>query len=186
MIQEIEIKLRIPSREEAHARLNGLGFQILHPRIFERNHVFDTPDAALRSSRRLLRLRDAGGLVTLTFKGPATTGKHKSREEREVHADSFDGMQLILERLGYRVTFRYDKHRTEYGIPGAHGVATVDETPAGTFMELEGEPEWIDRTAAALGFSEADYITASYASLYAAAIAKSGPTEAAPPAEPEP
>ena len=166
MIQETEIKLRVPTPEHAHQLLLLHGFEVLHPRIFERNHIFDTADATLRQSRRLLRLRDAGGLVTLAFKGPAQTGKHKSREEREVHPDNFDQMQIILERLGYQVTFRYDKYRTEYARPEADGIATVDETPAGTFMELEGEPAWIDRTAAELGFSEADYITASYASLY--------------------
>ena len=45
-------------------------------------------------------------------------------------------------------------------------MVTIDETPIGTFLELEGEPEWIDRTAALLGFTTGDYVTASYASLY--------------------
>jgi adenylate cyclase class 2 len=186
VIQETEIKLRVPSPDRAHSLLVQQGFEILHPRTFERNHIFDTPEASLRGSRRLLRLRDAGGVATLTFKGPAETGKHKSREEREVHPDSFDGMQIILERLGYQISFRYDKYRTEYARPGSHGIATIDETPAGTFMELEGEPAWIDRTAAALGFTESDYITASYANLYLAASAKSGPVETAPESPPEP
>ena len=168
---ETEIKLRVASPEHAAAQLLQHGFAILHPRIFERNLIFDTPDAALRNSKRLLRLRDAGGLITLAFKGPASEGKHKSREEREVHPDSFEEMQTILERLGYQVTFTYDKHRTEFQRPGEPGIAVIDETPVGTFMELEGTPEWIDRTAAELGFSEADYILASYASLYSQASA---------------
>ncbi len=156
--------------------LAGHGFEVLHPRIFERNLIFDTPDSTLRNSRRLLRLRDAGGAVTLTFKGPATEGKHKSREEREVHPDNFEGMQIILERLGYAVSFRYDKFRTEFHRPGEAGIATIDETPAGTFMELEGDPAWIDRTATLLGFGEADYILASYAAIYSAVISEPTPT----------
>jgi len=48
----------------------------------------------------------------------------------------------------------------------AGGVATLDDTPIGVFLELEGAPGWIDRTARLLGFAEQDYITASYRSLY--------------------
>jgi adenylate cyclase, class 2 len=181
--RETEIKLRVRSPEHATSILTQHGFEILHPRIFERNLIFDTPDSALRNSKRLLRLREAGGTVTLAFKGPGETGKHKSREEREVHPDNFDGMQIILERLGYRIAFRYDKYRTEFTRPGSKGIATIDETPAGTFMELEGEASWIDETAATLGFTEAEYITASYATLYI--NAKSGPTETVPASPPE-
>jgi adenylate cyclase, class 2 len=185
---ETEIKLRVENPDDAHRLLVDHGFGILHARVFERNLIFDTPDFSLRSSGRLLRLRAAGGTVTLTFKGPGEAGKHKSREEHEVHPDSFGDMETILKRLGYQVTFEYDKHRTEYHRPGVAGTATIDETPAGTFMELEGEPDWIDRTAAELGFHEADYILASYATLYvqAAASAKSGPAETAPGSPPEP
>jgi adenylate cyclase class 2 len=43
---------------------------------------------------------------------------------------------------------------------------TLDETPIGIYAELEGEEAWIDETAKALGFLEADYITASYGALY--------------------
>ena len=45
-------------------------------------------------------------------------------------------------------------------------MATLDETPIGMFMELEGTPTWIDRTARKLGFGQPDYITASYGRLY--------------------
>ena len=42
----------------------------------------------------------------------------------------------------------------------------LDETPIGNFLEIEGRPKWIDRTARVLGFSAGDYITTSYGSLY--------------------
>ncbi len=170
---ETEIKLRVENPAAAQALLAAHGFEVLHPRVFERNLVFDTPDLSLRKSSRLLRLREAGGLVTLTFKGPAEAGKHKSREELEIHPDTFDNMQTILERLGYQITFTYDKYRTEFHLPNSPGIATIDETPAGTFMELEGTAEWIDHTAAALGFLESDYVLASYATLYSRATGPS-------------
>jgi len=189
--RETEIKLRLETPETALELLRAHRFEILHPRIFERNLIFDTPDRQLRNSRRLLRLREAGPKVTLTFKGPSDTAKHKSREEREVHPGDFEEMRVILERLGYEVSFTYDKFRTEFSRPGDDGIATLDETPVGTFMELEGDPAWIDRTAAELGFTESDYITASYASLYLKALpskatAKSEPVAKAPASPPEP
>ena len=75
-------------------------------------------------------------------------------------------MTAILEQMGYRQTFRYEKFRTEYRLSDSGGVATLDETPAGAFLELEGEPAWIDEVAGKLGFNESDYITASYIQLY--------------------
>jgi adenylate cyclase class 2 len=62
--------------------------------------------------------------------------------------------------------FRYEKYRAEYRRQGSSGVATVDETPIGTYLELEGNARWIDRTAKQLGFTQEQYITASYGSLY--------------------
>ena len=58
--------------------------------------------------------------------------------------------------------FRYEKYRTEFRQPRRAGVAMLDETPVGVYLELEGTPHWIDRTARRLGFQESDYITASY------------------------
>ena len=45
------------------------------------------------------------------------------------------------------------------------GIVTIDETVIGIFLELEGAAEWVDRTAAQLGYSPDDYLTVSYASL---------------------
>ena len=42
----------------------------------------------------------------------------------------------------------------------------LDETPIGTFLELEGPARWLDQTAKDLGCSKNDYIFLSYARLY--------------------
>ncbi|MBV9743453.1 MAG: hypothetical protein JO099_06800, partial [Acidobacteriia bacterium] len=67
--------------------------------------------------------------------------------------------------LGFQRVFRYEKYRTEFR-RGRKGVVTLDETPIGTYLELEGPPDWIDGTAALLNFQENDYITLSYGRLY--------------------
>lgn len=165
--QETEIKLKAPSPEAAAELLTTHGFRISKPRIYERNSVFDTEARDLRNSRRLLRVREAGEECKLTFKGPPTQGRHKSREELEMKVSDARMFELILNRLGYRRSFVYEKYRTEFEDETGEGVATLDETPIGTFLELEGTANWIDRSAARLGFQESDYIVKSYGALYA-------------------
>lgn len=163
---ETEIKLAVDSVQMARRLLRAAGFRIFRPRVFESNTVFDTLTHTLRRKRTLLRVREAGKRATLTFKGVPLAGKHKSREEIETEIPSARAMTQILERLAFQPSFRYEKYRTEYRAHGGPGVATLDETPIGVYIELEGGARWIDRMARELGFQESDYITASYARLY--------------------
>lgn len=164
--REIEIKLSVESAREARSRLLGAGFQLAKKRLFEKNTLYDTEGFDLRRSSCLLRVREAGTSYKLTFKGVPEVGKYKSREEIETDIDDGPAFEAILARLGYSPVFRYEKYRTEFEAQGGKGVATLDETPIGTYLELEGDPDWIDRTARKLGYEEKDYITASYGRLF--------------------
>ena len=150
----------------ARKLLRGEGFRVIKRRVFEVNTVYDTPGLDLRNASTLLRVRSAGRVGTLTYKGQPAVARHKSREELEVAIPDAHMMGAILERLGFHPAFRYEKYRTELGQPGHSGIATIDETPIGVYVELEGQPAWIDRTARRLGFAEEDYINLSYARLY--------------------
>jgi len=163
---ETEIKLVAHDAAAAGRLLRKAGFRVTRRRVFEANTVFDTADRGLRQASLLLRLREAGGMATLTFKGPPLLARHKTREELEATLSSAGTCGLILERLGYQPVFRYEKYRTEFRAPGSSGLATLDETPIGVYVELEGSPRWIDGTARRLGFRERDYITESYGRLY--------------------
>jgi len=164
--QETEIKLAVANINAARGMLRAAGFRVWKRRVFESNTVFDTPELTLRQAGLLLRMRQAGSVRTLTYKGPSIPGKHKSREELELVIPDARVMIAIIERLGYHPVFRYDKYRTEFKQFRGRGVAVLDETPVGVYLELEGAARWIDRTARKLNFSEQDYITVSYASLY--------------------
>jgi adenylate cyclase class 2 len=164
--REVEIKLRVPDPRAAHRLLRGAGFRVSRSRVFEANTVFDTRGLTLRRKALLLRMREAGGRTILTYKGTPAVARHKSREELEVELPGPGPVAAILDRLGFHPVFRYEKYRTEFQAPGSRGVATLDETPIGLYLELEGAPGWIDRTARKLGFAESDYITASYGRLY--------------------
>jgi len=164
--QEIEIKLAIPDAPFGRLLLRQAGFTVARRRVFECNIVFDTARLALRKTRRLLRVRQVAGQTRLTYKGAPLVARHKSREELEMPLDAPDVFVAILDRLGYRPTFRYEKYRTTYHEAGVAGEIVLDETPIGVYLELEGSPRWIDRTARRLGFHQSDYITASYVRLY--------------------
>lgn len=120
----------------------------------------------------------------LTFKRPTAQqaaapssrypsfGSHKVRDEIEAQATDTANLVKIFEGLGMRGWFRYEKYRTTYKLPATKSWARdllieVDETPIGTFVELEGPPAAIDRAAAELGYSKRDYILTNYLALYA-------------------
>jgi len=147
------------------ALLRRAGFRVLKPRVLETNTVFDTPERLLRLTGRLLRVRKAGNTGTVTYKGPQDSSRHKSREELETTVADSDVMASIASKIGFEPIFRYEKYRTEYQRERG-SMATLDETPIGVFIELEGPPEWVDKLTSELGFSAVDQITLSYGALY--------------------
>jgi adenylate cyclase, class 2 len=169
MRHEIEIKLPVADRRAIRRRLGELGFKPAVKRHFERNSLLDFPDRRLRKEGCLLRLRYAGGRSLLTFKGRRVrSGRFKVRPEIETRLTDGALVLDILERLGLRVAFRYEKYRTIFHRatdPGDTEIA-YDETPIGTYLELEGPRRWIDRVAGELSYRPTDYITASYGRLY--------------------
>ena len=173
------------------------------PRVHEMNLIFDTPDGGLAKHGQLLRIRTeapasakkgARGKVArrtvLTFKSPPEElaigdvghvgdRRHKVREEIETELTDGATMQRIFEGLGLRGWFRYEKYRTTYVLPGRHAWAKgllieVDETPIGTFVELEGAAAAIDQAAKELGYSPKEYVLKNYLVLYVEDCKKRG------------
>lgn len=163
---EIEIKLAVQNAGAVRRALRKLGFAPAG-RERERDTLLDTSDLALRHAHSLLRLRRTSRHWILTYKGPpASDPRYKSRPEFETQVADGTRLLQIFEQLGYRPAFVYEKMRTDYRPARGTGVASLDVTPIGTYLELEGPRAWIDRTARALGFAPGQYITKSYGTLY--------------------
>jgi adenylate cyclase, class 2 len=162
--QEVEIKFRIKDIGGITHSLRDLGFQLLTKRTHEMNTLYDLPGEPLRTRGDLLRLRQYGDRWTLTFKSKGTPGRHKSRTEIETRVENGPAMAGILEGAGFAPGFKYEKYRTEWTDNQGHVV--VDETPIGSFGEIEGSPKWIDSVAERLQITEDQYITDSYAVLF--------------------
>jgi adenylate cyclase, class 2 len=188
--REVEIKLRVADAPALLKRLHGLG-ATSHGRVLEQNTLYDTPGSYFRSRSRLLRLRietpsPGPGPVraVLTAKAPTPVAgagsrrqrksRFKERLERELVVKDPHRWPSILRSLGLRPAFRYEKYRSEFRLPGVH--VYLDETPAGSFLELEGSPRAIDRAAKALGFTRLEYFRGTYWDVYAADCRRKGLT----------
>jgi len=162
---ETEVKIRLEDPVGFCRRLDGLNPGILSARHFEDNHLFDFPDNSLRTGQCLLRVRFAAGECLLTYKGPPRRdGIFKTREELETRVEDAAAILQVLERIGMRVCFRYQKYRREFLVDAVH--VAVDETPIGDYAELEGSEEGIRALALKMGIAEDRFLRLSYYGLY--------------------
>jgi adenylate cyclase class 2 len=153
--------------EDARQRILALGAAPLRPRRLQHDVLLDLADGRLQAAGSALRVRADGDRAFLTFKGPLVPGPMKTREEIETEAGGAAPLLAILAAAGFTPVFRYEKYREEYAAAGA--VVAIDDTPIGVFVEIEGEADAIHALAGALGCQPADYVTASYRGLFAAA-----------------
>ena len=165
MALEQEIKLPFPDVEAARQAVKTAGGRLLHSRRLIDDRLFDDENSWLRERGCALRIRQDGERAFITWKGPAAErGPVKSREELETEIKNAETVSAIVSNLRYRQRFRSQKYRTEYEIQNA--LVTIDETPIGVFIEIEGDPALIAVVAAALGRSPVDYVLDSYPSLW--------------------
>lgn len=163
---EVEIKLPALDLEALRVRLREIDGALSSPRHFESNDLYDDAEGAVGERGCTLRLRRTSAGALLTFKGPARfAGGVKTREERETAVADPEELDRILAGLGYRPQFRYEKYREEWTLDRC--VVALDETPIGTFVEVEGEPTAIRGVLQRLGLDPADALPYSYAGLYA-------------------
>jgi adenylate cyclase class 2 len=172
---EIELKFPVPDIAALQSHLPALGFLLETPRTFESNTLYDTPGRTLRDTHQILRLRQYGQRWTVTHKRQPddedlvrTDTHYKIRIETETTVDDGAALAEIFIRIGYSPMFRYEKYRTEWSYPTDNATShlVIDETPIGTFAELEGPVDWIDRTIAALGIDPSTCLTDSYGRLF--------------------
>jgi adenylate cyclase, class 2 len=171
---EIELKFPVTDPIALQASLPHLGFHLVTPRTFEHNTLYDFPARELRTKRQILRLREYGGIYTLTHKRIGDSGessRYKIRIETETTVSDPHAMAEIFHQLGYTPAFIYEKYRSEWSHvidPNSDSLAhlVIDETPIGNYAELEGPTDWIDRTLTELNVDPATCLTDSYGKLF--------------------
>ena len=163
-ILEREIKLRFDDPDAAREAVLRAGATPLRGRRLQEDCLLDTEDDELHRLRCVLRVRLESGKSLLTFKGPVQPSVMKLREDLETVVGDGPLVLRILEALGYRTWFRYQKYREEFALDEV--IVAVDETPVGTFIEIEGGDRGIAELAEALGRGPSDYLLDSYRRLY--------------------
>ena len=134
---EKELKFPCDDLSSLREKLQESEAERIAASALEDNLIFDR-DGELRTSGRLLRLRQDANGAHLTFKGPARYEDNvKIRVEEESRVDDAAVLHRILENLGYTVIQRYQKHREQWRLGGV--IICLDHTPIGDYVEFEGE-----------------------------------------------
>ena len=164
--REIEVKFKISSTEEMLKIILNTGAVLEQETRFEKNLRWDDAEETLTKTHQVLRLRDNGGTSVLTYKAEKQNNKGiADREEIETVVTDFDNTRLILERLGYKIVFIYEKYRSIYRLGDTR--LFLDHTPIGDYIEIEGPDDLaIRRAAERLGLNWDDRISKGYRNLF--------------------
>ncbi len=161
---ETEVKLRIPSPEALRPLLAALSFIPVEPVQDEESTLWDRKGELLFDGCAL-RLRRYGSKSLLTWKGPLQPDPElKIRPEIQTVIMDHAAMEGILSSLGYAPVLRMTKRRAIFRREGLE--ACLDETPFGSYLELEGDPLSIRLTMEHLGLDASHIEPRSYAVLF--------------------
>ena len=161
---EREVKLRYSRPDEAREAILRTGAKLTQKRRLQQVCLLDTEDGTLNRQHSTLRVRVETERSTVTFKGPTIPSTMKLREELETPVGDGPTVLKVLERLGFTSVFRYEKYREEF--KRGDVMVAIDETPIGTFVELEGSAQGIEALTVQLGRTASDYVTETYYELF--------------------
>jgi len=161
---ETEVKLRIPSSDALLPLLAALSFVPVEPMQDEESTLWDR-GGELLAKGSALRLRRYGGKSLLTWKGPQQPDpKLKIRPEIQTVIADHEAMEGILTALGYLPVLRITKRRATFKRDGLE--ACLDETPFGSYLELEGDPQAIRLAMENLGLGISHIEPRTYVTLF--------------------
>ena len=174
MSQENEIKIALTEKSMAtlRHRLALQGSRTTTQETLETNTLFDFEDSRLTKNGCALRMRSYGQMRLLTYKGPVQDDPlFKRRLELQTDVSDPDTMHQILASLGLEPRFKYSKIREIQSLTiGENRVeVSLDETPVGFFVELEGEPSTITKAIKILSLDDKQVTSDTYVDLYKAA-----------------
>jgi predicted adenylyl cyclase CyaB len=161
---ELELKARVDdpatlehSIVEAGAELIFRGEMI--DRRYDRRGKLGKRDEVLRL--RIYQPDNGPAFGVLGWKGPVSVRDgYKHREEHEVQVAQPEAARTILERLRYEVVLRIDRKTAEYRLGGA--AIRIEWYPAmDVLVEIEGEPEAIERAVRATGLARDRFLAES-------------------------
>jgi adenylate cyclase class 2 len=159
---EVELKSVVDDVERRRANVECAGGIVVYSGRLE-DRRWDTPDRALLAKDHVLRVRtyrnDAGVRAELDWKGPTRReGGYKLRDELETRVGDPEALGEILVALGYEVSIAIDREIVQYDLDGT--MIRFERYPRmDDLVEVEGEPEDIERAIAVLGLPRDGFTT---------------------------
>ncbi len=176
-MREVELKGVVADPVALRARLLAAGArEVFHGALSDRR--YDLPSRDLAARDHVLRLRvyrdERGERAVLDWKGPTQyeTG-YKVREELSTSCGDGETLALMLERLGYVVTYEIDRDIEQFELEGT--VLRIERYPCmDVLLEVEGTPEAIERAIARTGVPRADFTSGRLADFILRFEARTG------------
>jgi adenylate cyclase class IV len=171
--EELELKARVENPDALRKALLAAGAELVYrgammDRRFDRRGRLERRDEVvrLRVYHPADKSREWG---VLGWKGPVQRrGEYRLREEWESRVDDPKAVLVILRHMGYKISVRIDRAVEQYRL----GEATLrlEWYPAmDVLLEVEGQPEAIERAVTATGLpreaflpESLPYFTAAY------------------------
>jgi adenylate cyclase class 2 len=149
MAIETEKKYRLDKRRlvELTAKLGELGAEFASEH-FEENYLHRS--GLLDERNAVLRLRKIADRTFLTYKERLKSESNfKHKVEHETLVSDAKEVEHIIDKLGYKLSVIYEKHRKTWQLGDVEVV--LDELPFGQYMEIEGTKEAILKAEKLLG-----------------------------------
>ena len=159
---EREIKFKVDDLLTFKKKIESEG-GVYVSEFFEDNIVFDDEEETLRKSKVILRLRKSDRII-LTVKKQIKKDRFKIMDEHEIEVSDFNKTIMLLNILGYKKVFRYQKRREIFSFINTK--LFFDDTPIGCFIEIEGGEAEIESTATILGLNVEDGISKNYMEIF--------------------
>lgn len=159
-MREVELKAVLDSWRDRSTQLERAGARrVFFGRIEDRR--YDTEARSLAARDIVLRLRlyrgADGARAELELKGPtAYEDGYKVRDEIGSRVADPDAVSLMLSGLGYVITRAIDRDIEQWDVGGA-SVRFERYPRMDDLVEVEGEPEALERAIAALGIPRSAY-----------------------------
>lgn len=161
-MREVELKGVVPDLPAARASVMRAGARlVLDGTLVDRR--YDTPSYGLASRDEVLRVRitrsHSSVEARLDFKGPATyPDGFKVREEVGTAVGDVDVLEQILASLGFRISREIEREIEVFEVHGA--TVRLETYPRmDVLVEVEGDPDTIEKAIAATGIAREAFTT---------------------------
>ena len=170
-MNEVELKSVVDDEAARRARVESAGGRLIEAgRLVDRR--YDLPARALAARDVVLRVRafaDGNGAAraSVDWKGPTRhVGGYKVREELNTSVGDAAVLDDVLRRSGFVVTREIEREVAVYALHGA--TVRFERYPRmDVLVEVEGEPDAIERAIDATGLPRGGFTTARLADFVA-------------------